>query len=132
MEKLFYHSFMLFLAAVLIMCGFFAAGNASANVVSAALDGSASGFTSGSSMMINLTTTKPNDLLYVSINEPESKPVISVISDPILNWTNRKIVQYSTSNGLRQLETWYAVSPSSGLINININFCFIYFFNNII
>jgi hypothetical protein len=122
MEKLFHRSFVLSFAAVLTICGFFMAGTASANVASATLDGSASGSTSGSAMTINLTTSKTNDLLYLSVVEPNSRPVVSVTSSPALTWTQRKSMQYGTSGNIRQLETWYTVWPSNGSINITVNF----------
>ena len=94
-------------------------GIITANFVTAnlALDGSASTSTSGSSMTISLTTSKPNDLLYISVVESQGYTVSGITSSPSLTWTQRASVPFSSS---RHLETWYAVWPSSGTITITI------------
>jgi hypothetical protein len=82
------------------------------------LDGSASANSGGgSSITMNLTTTNPNDLIYISVVESSSQTVSSITSNPSLIWTRRASVPYSSS---RHLETWYAVRSLSGSISITI------------
>ncbi len=82
------------------------------------LDGSASASVSaGTIITISLTTTKSNDLLYVSIVDGNSFTVSSITSSPSLTWTQRLNIAFSSS---RDLETWYAIWSSSGTITITI------------
>ena len=94
-----------------------AAGTITATFTKLALDGFASTSTTGNSMQISLTTSNPNDLLYVSVVESGGYTVSSITSSPSLTWTQRASVQFSST---RHLETWYAVWSSSGSITITI------------
>ena len=65
-----------------------------------------------------LTTTNSNDLIYVSVCGSQSfSGVASIVSSPSLAWNQRRSVQV-VSGGY--LETWYAIKPSSGSVDIGI------------
>ncbi len=82
------------------------------------LDGSASASVSaGTTIAVSLTTTKSNDLLYVSVVDGNSFTVSSITSSPSLTWTQRLSIAFSSS---MDLETWYAIWSSSGTITITI------------
>ncbi len=83
------------------------------------LDGSQTGSTTGSSISINLPTARNNEVLYLSIVTQNGVTVNSVTTAG-LTWTRRSNVQMASSTG--NLETWYAVSPTSGTKSVAISF----------
>jgi hypothetical protein len=89
----------------------------------ATIDGSAkASATSGSSFSISLTTSNPNDLLYVSV---VSRSVyVSTISGGSLTWTCRQSagssISWTYSSKKYYLSTWYAIWSSSGSITITV------------
>jgi hypothetical protein len=87
-------------------------------VVPFGLDGSAQSSTTGNSIALSLTTTYPNDLIYLSVTEGTSARVSSVTSTG-LTWNRRANATYTGTGGVR-VETWWAVSSSSGSISITI------------
>jgi hypothetical protein len=100
-----------------------AAGTITATFTKLALDGSAMAFaTSGSSFTISLTTTQPNDLLYVSVVSYNS--YVSSISGGGLTWTCRQssgsTISWPYWFNTYYLSTWYAVWSSSGTITITV------------
>jgi hypothetical protein len=92
---------------------------ASVSSASAGLDGSASAINSGGTISIALTTTRTNDVLYVSVVVGQGITVSSVASSPSLTWTRRLSVAFSTSNN-RHLDAWYAIWSGSGANTITV------------
>ncbi len=91
---------------------------ASVSSAAAGVDGSASASSGGgNTISIALTTTKANDVLYVSVTVGGSATVSSVSSSPSLTWTRRLSVAFSTN---RHLEVWYSIWSGSGANTITI------------
>ncbi len=85
---------------------------------SVGLDGSASANSGGgTTISIGLTTTKTNDLLYVTVTIGGGSTVSSVASSPSLTWTRRLSLAFSTN---RHLDAWYAVWTGSGTNTITV------------
>ena len=84
------------------------------NVRPLSLDGSTSGIGSNT-ISLTLTTTNPNDILYLSITENSAESVTSVTSAG-LSWTLRG----TATSGAVKVETWYFVSSASGSTPITI------------
>ena len=69
-----------------------------------------------STVQITLTTSQPNDLIYVSAAVGNAQSFGSITSSPSLTWTSRATVPGAADT----LESWAAIMPTSGLITINI------------
>ena len=74
----------------------------------------------GPYVVLSLSTSTPNELVYVAVASPSTQPVASVTSNPDLTWTQRQQVTYDS--GSENLETWYAVAPQTGNIQIDVSF----------
>jgi hypothetical protein len=89
-----------------------------ASPVTFTLDGTGSAASGGgATIVLTLTTANPNDVLYLSVVESGGFTVNTVVSSPVLTWTQRASVLFSTT---RHLETWYAVWSSSGSITLTV------------
>jgi hypothetical protein len=83
-----------------------------------ALDSSASTNTvTSNTMTITLTTTQPNDVLYLSWVGNSGRRITGVSSSGTSTWTRRA---YITADGSHYIETWYATRPSAGTTTITI------------
>jgi hypothetical protein len=86
-------------------------------LVTLALDGSNTNSDYSSSIQVTLSTTQPNDLIYVSAVISTQQSFNYITSNPSLTWATRTTVTY----GGDRMQTWYAIMPSSGSITITIN-----------
>ena len=82
-----------------------------------ALDTSSSADADTSTIQLSLTTTQPNDVIYVSAAIGKSQTFGAITSTPSLTWTSRA----SITNSVDSLETWYAIMPSAGSVTISIS-----------
>ena len=75
-------------------------------------------------LQLSLTTTKPNQLIYVVVSYDDGNTLYTPTSTPILNWFMRgqcqSTDQYYNPTGDSILETFYAIDPSIGSLTINI------------
>jgi hypothetical protein len=69
-----------------------------------------------STVTVTLTTTQPNDLIYISAAIGDAQSFASITSNPSLTWTPRA----SVTNTVDTLAAWYAIMPTSGQITISI------------
>ncbi len=89
-----------------------------------ALDGYASTSTvtdsgTGSTMTLSLTTTQPNDVLYLSWvgdGGPNQDYIVSISSSGTSAWTQRERISFSNT----WMETWYATQSTPGTTIITI------------
>ncbi len=85
------------------------------------LDQFAGGWTWGNNaMLLSLSTATPNELIYFAAVLPSAQAVTGITSNPPLTWTLRQQVIYAS--GSEKLDTWYAVMPQTGEIDINASF----------
>ncbi len=85
------------------------------------LDQFAGGWTWGNNaMLLSLSTATPNELIYFAAVLPSTQAVTGITSNPPLTWTLRQQVIYAS--GSEKLDTWYAVMPQTGEIDINASF----------
>ena len=83
------------------------------------IDDAVSNYSWTTTMKLSLTTTHPNDLLYMAAEFDCSAVASTPISTPSLNWVMRGLSASKTTSGVKGLlETWYAIMPSSGAITI--------------
>jgi len=73
-------------------------------------------------LQLSLTTTKPNQLIYVVVSYDDGNTLYTPTSTPSLTWTLRgtssSTDHYSMGDSI--LKTFYAIKPSSGPLTINI------------
>ncbi len=75
--------------------------------------------TIGNTMIINLATTQPNELLYLSWVGNSAQTIASISSTGTSAWAMR--AQVSADNNVNHLlETWYAISSAAGTYTITI------------
>ncbi len=82
-----------------------------------ALDASGQGSGYSGSIQVSLTTTRPNDLIYVAAVLSTDQPVKSVASSPSLTWTGRAKLNY---HGAEALVTYFAVAPLPGKVTVTL------------
>ena len=80
--------------------------------------------TDSTPMKLNLTTTKPNQLIYVVVSFDDENSMLPLTSNPTLTWRNR-ITSADTDTGYNMdgdstLATFYAIKPSVGPITISV------------
>jgi hypothetical protein len=94
-------------------------GSITANFSPFALDGSASTNTvTSNTMTITLTTTQPNDVLYLSwVGNGGDRYIISVTSPDTSVWMQRARISRDSDHWL---ETWYATKSTAGTTTITI------------
>jgi hypothetical protein len=73
-------------------------------------------------LQLSLTTTKPNQLIYVVVSYDDGNTLYPPTSTPSLTWTLRGQCPATDrySNGDSILKTFYAIKPTTGLLTINI------------
>ncbi len=75
-------------------------------------------------LQLSLTTTKPNQLIYVVVSYDDENTLYTPTSNPSLTWTKRSQsldTDYGYfMDGDSTLETFYAIMPSPGSLQINI------------
>ena len=74
-------------------------------------------------IQLSLTTTKPNQLIYVVVSYDDENTLYTPTSTPSLTWTSRGHsldTDYGSMDGDSTLETYYAIKPSIGPLQINI------------
>ncbi len=80
--------------------------------------------TTSTPLQLSLTTTKPNQLIYVVVSYDDENYLTPLTSNPVLTWINRINSSDTDSewgmNGDSTLGTYYAIKPSPGPITINI------------
>ncbi len=85
-----------------------------------ALDGASTFTTSGSTMTITLTTSSPNDVLYLSwVGNAGGQSITGISSSGTSLWTQRARISANNDNS-QFMETWYAISSASGAYSITI------------
>jgi hypothetical protein len=86
-----------------------------------ALDGfnSAQNVNGTTQMVMYLTTTKSNDVLYLSFVGYGGATVRSITSLPVLTWTQRAGIT-ANNDGSHYLQTYYAIKSSSGTVRITV------------
>ncbi len=85
------------------------------------LDQFAGSWTWGNNAMrLSLSTATPNELIYFAAALPSTQAVTGITSNPPLTWTLKQQVIYAS--GSENLDTWYAVMPQTGEIDINASF----------
>ena len=80
--------------------------------------------TDSTPMTLSLTTTKPNQLIYVVVSYDDENDLYTPTSTPSLTWTNRGKslpTDYGSMDGDSILETYYAIMPSVGPLTISIH-----------
>ena len=75
-------------------------------------------------LQLSITTTQPNQLIYVVVAYDDGNTLYKPTSTPTLTWISRcnsssTSLNYGNS-GDSFLETFYAIDPSTGLVSINI------------
>ncbi len=80
--------------------------------------------TTSTPLQLSLTTTKPNQLIYVVVSYDDENYLTPLNSNPVLTWINRINSSDTDSewgmNGDSTLGTYYAIKPSPGPITIYI------------
>jgi hypothetical protein len=74
-------------------------------------------------LRLYLNTTKPNQLIYVIVSYDDENTLYTPTSTPSLTWTRRSQsldTDYGIMDGDSTLETYYAIMPSVGPLQINI------------
>jgi hypothetical protein len=74
-------------------------------------------------LRLSLNTTKTNQLIYVVVSYDDENTLYAPTSTPTLTWTKRSQsldTDYGSMDGDSTLETYYAIKPSIGPLQINI------------
>ncbi len=80
--------------------------------------------TDSTPLKLSLTTTKPNQLIYVVVSYDDENNLYTPTSTPSLTWTIRGHTlptDYGSMDGDSILETYYAIMPSVGPLTISIH-----------
>lgn len=78
-------------------------------------------YTNNQTLQLSLTTTQPNQLIYVVVSYDDGNTLSSPTSNPILTWTLRGQSSHTdVYGGDSILKSFYAIMPSNGPITINI------------